>query len=228
MRREDEAQPGSRRCCRPFGRPRLLARGAAGDRPSALAPLVSAPCGQGQAGVAIGGPRHYVRGAWPSRTAAMTKPLDELFAAEPDRLSRLTFEVAGLYFDWSKTHLDQALIDAFAKRADKMGFAAARDALFAGEIVNPSEGRAGDPCRRAGQRRAGGCRPCRPRGGSGCARWSMRSRRARSAMSPASFTSASAVRCLGRRCWSTRSAAVAATSTFASCRTSTARRSTMR
>ena len=36
-----------------------------------------------------------------------------------------------------------------------MGFAAARDALFAGEIVNPSEGRAADACRRARQRRAG-------------------------------------------------------------------------
>src|SRR5437868_13146520 len=70
------------------------------------------------------------------------KPLDELFAAEPDRLGRLTFEAVGLYFDWSKTHLDQGLIKQFSARADKMGFAAARDALFAGDVVNPSEGRA--------------------------------------------------------------------------------------
>src|SRR3954454_10287419 len=69
------------------------------------------------------------------------KRLDQLFASEPDRLSRLSFEVAGLYFDWSKTHLDQSLIDGFIARAERMGFAAARDALFAGEIVNPSEGR---------------------------------------------------------------------------------------
>ncbi|HEX6071906.1 MAG TPA: glucose-6-phosphate isomerase [Sphingomicrobium sp.] len=68
--------------------------------------------------------------------------LDELFAAEPDRLGRLSFEAAGLYFDWSKTHLDQRLIGRFIDRADKMGFAAQRDALFSGEIVNPSEGRA--------------------------------------------------------------------------------------
>src|SRR5947209_16326647 len=78
--------------------------------------------------------------------AAMQQPsikrLDELFAAEPDRLSRLSFEVAGLYFDWSKTHLDQAMIDEFTTRAERMGFAARRDALFAGGIVNPSEGRA--------------------------------------------------------------------------------------
>ena len=35
-----------------------------------------------------------------------------------------------------------ALIEQFIERAERMGFAAARDALFAGEIVNPSEGRA--------------------------------------------------------------------------------------
>jgi glucose-6-phosphate isomerase len=64
-----------------------------------------------------------------------------LFAAEPDRLSRLSFEVAGLYFDWSKTHLDSALVDEFLARAEQMGLAAARDALFGGGIVNPSEGR---------------------------------------------------------------------------------------
>ena len=67
--------------------------------------------------------------------------LDELFSAEPDRLSHLSLEVAGLYFDWSKTHLDQQLIERFLARSEQMGFAAARDALFSGAIVNPSEGR---------------------------------------------------------------------------------------
>src|SRR5947209_1957250 len=77
--------------------------------------------------------------------AAMQQPsikrLDELFAAEPDRLSRLSFEVAGLYFDWSKTHLDAAVIHRFAERAAAIRFTEQRDALFAGEIVNRSEGR---------------------------------------------------------------------------------------
>jgi glucose-6-phosphate isomerase len=67
--------------------------------------------------------------------------LEELFAAESDRLSRLSFEVAGIYFDWSKTHLDQKLISEFLTRADAQGFQASREALFSGEIVNPSEGR---------------------------------------------------------------------------------------
>jgi glucose-6-phosphate isomerase len=69
------------------------------------------------------------------------KRLDELFAAEPDRLSRLTFEAAGIYFDWSKTHLDQDLIGQFVARSEERGFSAARDALFSGGIVNCSEGR---------------------------------------------------------------------------------------
>ncbi|MES2136815.1 MAG: glucose-6-phosphate isomerase [Pseudomonadota bacterium] len=74
-------------------------------------------------------------------TQASIMRLDELFAAEPDRLSRLSFEAAGLYFDWSKTHLDQAWIGNFLARSEQAGFAAARDALFAGDIVNQSEGR---------------------------------------------------------------------------------------
>jgi glucose-6-phosphate isomerase len=70
-----------------------------------------------------------------------TKTLKQLFEQEPDRLSRFTFEAAGIYFDWSKTHLDSGLMGEFVERAEWMGFAAARDALFSGSIVNPSEGR---------------------------------------------------------------------------------------
>jgi glucose-6-phosphate isomerase len=69
------------------------------------------------------------------------KRLEQLFADEPDRLGRLSFEVAGLYFDWSKTHLDRSALEQFTARAGQMGFAAARDALFSGAIVNPSENR---------------------------------------------------------------------------------------
>jgi len=69
-------------------------------------------------------------------------PLTELFAAEPDRLSVLSLDVAGLYCDWSKTHLDRRLLDDFAVRVERAGVAKARDALFAGAIVNASEGRA--------------------------------------------------------------------------------------
>ena len=67
--------------------------------------------------------------------------LEELFSIEPDRLARLSFEAAGIYFDWSKTHLDQELIGKYRARAKECGFEAQRNALFAGEIVNQSEGR---------------------------------------------------------------------------------------
>jgi glucose-6-phosphate isomerase len=72
---------------------------------------------------------------------AAAKTLVELFETEPDRLSRLTFDVAGIYFDWSKTHLELGAVEAFLERSERMGFAAARDALFAGAVVNASEGR---------------------------------------------------------------------------------------
>jgi len=68
--------------------------------------------------------------------------LDALFVSEPDRLSRLSLEVAGVYFDWSKTHLDAAIVTAGIARAEAAGLPAARDALFAGEVVNLSERRA--------------------------------------------------------------------------------------
>jgi glucose-6-phosphate isomerase len=77
----------------------------------------------------------------PSMAERQQKTLKQLFAAEPDRLSRFSFEVAGIYFDWSKTHLDARQMKQFVDRAERMGFAAARDALFGGEIVNASEGR---------------------------------------------------------------------------------------
>ncbi|WP_309662210.1 glucose-6-phosphate isomerase [Sphingomonas sp.] len=81
---------------------------------------------------------------WKSIDSHAVRRLDALFAAEPDRLSKLTFEVAGITFDWSKTHLDPALLKAFVTLSDELGFAAAREALFTGGIVNPSEGQAAE------------------------------------------------------------------------------------
>jgi glucose-6-phosphate isomerase len=78
---------------------------------------------------------------WKSIEQHRLGQLTELFAKEPDRLSRLSAEVAGIYFDWSKTHLDEGLLGSFAALADRQGFGQARDALFAGDIVNPTEGR---------------------------------------------------------------------------------------
>ena len=74
-------------------------------------------------------------------TEKTIKRLEDLFKDEPDRLCRLTFDVAGLYFDFSKTHLDRDVIKRALQRAGTMDFAKARESLFAGGIVNPSEDR---------------------------------------------------------------------------------------
>lgn len=47
-----------------------------------------------------------------------------------------------IYFDWSKTHLDDALMTAFEQLADATGFEAKREALFGGDAINNTEDRA--------------------------------------------------------------------------------------
>ena len=86
----------------------------------------------------------------PARTAAWTAldgaatdhTLSQLFDADADRLSALTLDVDGLHFDWSKTHLTRALVERFAALAEAAGLAGQRERLFAGAVVNPTEGRA--------------------------------------------------------------------------------------
>jgi len=93
--------------------------------------------------------------AWKTIEKHPLKRLDALFSAEPDRLSRFARDLAGLYFDWSKTHLDAALVQAFSGLAEDQGLAAARDALFAGEIVNVTERRPADHLAERGSGEAG-------------------------------------------------------------------------
>ncbi|MFD1612379.1 glucose-6-phosphate isomerase [Sphingomonas tabacisoli] len=79
---------------------------------------------------------------WP--VDAERRTLAQLFEADPARVERLTLEAAGVYFDWSKTHLTNGLIGDFARLAGERGFAAARDALFQGKAINTSENRAAE------------------------------------------------------------------------------------
>jgi len=79
--------------------------------------------------------------AWDAIEAYAVQPLRALFDTDKDRLSAFCLELGGITFDFSKTHLDAALIGHFVHIADAQGFASARDALFAGEIVNPTEDR---------------------------------------------------------------------------------------
>jgi glucose-6-phosphate isomerase len=80
--------------------------------------------------------------------AALRRPtLAELFD-RPGRLEAfstvLDLPGGAVRFDWSKTHLDGAIVAGLGRIAEAQGFAQARVALFAGEVVNPSEGRAAE------------------------------------------------------------------------------------
>ncbi len=81
---------------------------------------------------------------WSAIESLPRTPLNDLFAADANRLASLTTDVAGIHFDFSKTHLDAAALDAFAALAKATDFTAKRDALFAGEAVNVTEGRAAE------------------------------------------------------------------------------------
>ena len=80
--------------------------------------------------------------AWQAIGTAGRRTLRELFEAEPGRLSRLAVEEAGIRFDFAKTHLDDALVAAFTALAEAADLPAWRETLFAGGIVNVTEGRA--------------------------------------------------------------------------------------
>ncbi|MGN5373607.1 glucose-6-phosphate isomerase [Sphingomonas hankookensis] len=79
---------------------------------------------------------------WSAIEGLTQTKLTDLFANDPDRLARLTVDVGGLHFDFAKTHLDDAAIAAFTGLATTMELGARRDALFAGQVVNVTEGRA--------------------------------------------------------------------------------------
>lgn len=89
-----------------------------------------------------------VQAVWTSLAALPQLRLDDLFAADPQRLARLatTLDLPGgpILFDWSKTHLDAACLAAFEDLADAADFAGARMALVAGEVINPTEHRAAE------------------------------------------------------------------------------------
>jgi glucose-6-phosphate isomerase len=88
---------------------------------------------------------------WSPILAHRAGRLDALFAADDGRVERLSRDVAAIRFDWSKTHLDAGLVEAFEALAGASGYAAARDALFAGAVVNPSEGRSATHVAERGQ-----------------------------------------------------------------------------
>jgi glucose-6-phosphate isomerase len=80
-------------------------------------------------------------GAWKAIENHQAKRLTELFDADGERVANLSRDVAGIHFDWSKTHLDDELIGQLSVLAFEVDYGGARDCLFAGEIVNETENR---------------------------------------------------------------------------------------
>src|SRR5436190_408196 len=79
--------------------------------------------------------------AWRTIETHQPPRLAEMFENDAERVKRLTRDVASIHFDWSKTHLDEPLMEAFAVLAYAADYADARDALFSGDIVNATENR---------------------------------------------------------------------------------------
>lgn len=69
-----------------------------------------------------------------------TRLLD-LFVADAQRADRLTFSAPHLIADFSKQRIDAAGLNAMARLAKAAAFESWRAKMFAGEIVNTSEGR---------------------------------------------------------------------------------------
>ena len=89
----------------------------------------------------------------PSRTTAWARLLElapalrekhlrSLFAEEPDRGPAWTLEAAGLRVDFSKQRVTHEVMDLLHELAREQGVLARRDAMFAGEHINATEGRA--------------------------------------------------------------------------------------
>lgn len=78
---------------------------------------------------------------WSAIEALPHVKLGRLFADDADRLAKFTLDVAGIHFDWSKTHLTSDAVAAFEALAKAQGLAGKRDALFAGKYVNVTEDR---------------------------------------------------------------------------------------
>lgn len=78
---------------------------------------------------------------WSAIEALPSPRLTELFDADPTRLDTFSLDVAGIHFDWSKTHLTKDAVAAFDALARATDLAGKREAMFGGQHVNVTEDR---------------------------------------------------------------------------------------
>ncbi|QDT12437.1 glucose-6-phosphate isomerase [Planctomycetes bacterium K23_9] len=68
--------------------------------------------------------------------------LRDLFAGDADRGKSMTCEAAGLYLDYSKNRIDNTTMDLLIQLAESAGLKDRIEAMFTGEKINLTEGRA--------------------------------------------------------------------------------------
>jgi len=68
--------------------------------------------------------------------------LRDLFAADAERGERLTVDAEGVYLDYSKNRITDETVRLLLALAQAAGLRARIDAMFAGEKINVTEGRA--------------------------------------------------------------------------------------
>jgi glucose-6-phosphate isomerase len=85
-------------------------------------------------------------GAWKALEAHYQKiqplHLRQLFAQDPQRGQRLTAEALGIYLDYSKNRVTDETIKLLLRLAEESGLRQRIDAMFRGEKINVTEGRA--------------------------------------------------------------------------------------
>jgi glucose-6-phosphate isomerase len=79
---------------------------------------------------------------WNQLSNYQAPTLAALFESDPNRLNAMTIRQGDVLFDFSKTHLDPEILGLFAKLSEQANLVQARQNLFNGAIVNPTEGRA--------------------------------------------------------------------------------------
>ncbi len=87
---------------------------------------------------------------WDKLAATPTQTLSSLFAQDTGRVDQLTVNVGDIRYDFSKTHLSQTELSIFLELVEMQGFSVKREALFTGEVMNATEGRAAEHCAERG------------------------------------------------------------------------------
>ncbi|RZJ95371.1 MAG: glucose-6-phosphate isomerase, partial [Brevundimonas sp.] len=89
-------------------------------------------------------PKTEIEAAWTALKAAAdpSARIVDQFTADPERLSRMSVQAAGLYLDLSKQSWTRAGFDAALALARVRQVEARRADLFGGAAVNLTEGRA--------------------------------------------------------------------------------------